>query len=147
MRRSLPALGTVGVAAGFMLTGCGPFGSDNSAITAPAGLTPVPTDTGPAVTAGGQTYQGPSANMQWGPVQVTLIVKSNRITDLQATAPTERSRSAFINGQAIPMLRSEVLQATTVAAIKNIYGISGATLTSQAFYQSLLGALVQAKLS
>ena len=147
MRRSIPALSALGVAAGFMLTGCGPFGSGNSTITAPAGLTPVPTDAGPPVTAGGKTYQGPSADMQWGPVQVTLIVKGNRITDLQATAPTERSRSAFINGQAIPMLRSEVLQATTVAAIKNIYGISGATLTSEAFYQSLLGALAQANLS
>jgi uncharacterized protein with FMN-binding domain len=147
MRRSIPALSIIGVTAGFMLTGCGPFNSDNSPITAPAGLTPVPTEAVPVVTAGSRTYQGPSADMQWGPVQVTLIVKDNRITDLQATAPTERSRSAFINGQAIPMLRSEVLQATTVAAIKNINGISGATLTSEAFYQSLLGAIVQAKLS
>jgi len=147
MRRSIPVLSAVGVAASFMLSGCGPFGSGDSVITAPAGLTPVPTDAVPMVTAGGRTYQGPSADMQWGPVQVTLIVKGTRIADLEATAPTERSRSAFINGQAIPMLRSEVLQAKTVAEIKNIYGISGATLTSQAFYQSLLGALAQANLS
>ncbi|HVA93087.1 MAG TPA: FMN-binding protein [Chloroflexota bacterium] len=147
MRRSVPVLSVVGVAAGFMLSGCGSFGSSGSAVTAPAGLTPVPTAAVPVVTTGARTYQGPSADMQWGPVQVTLIVQGKRITDLQATAPTERSQSAFINGQAIPMLRSEVLQAKTVANIKNIYGISGATLTSEAFYQSLLGAMAQAKLS
>ena len=91
-------------------------------------------------------YVGPSADMQWGPVQVTIVVKGKMVTGLSATAPTERARSAFINGQAIPMLRQEVLQAKTVANIKNIYGISGATMTSEAFYQSLLAALKAAHL-
>ena len=45
------------------------------------------------------------------------------------------------------MLRSEVLQAKTIDDIKNIYGISGATLTSEAFYQSLLAALHTAHLT
>jgi uncharacterized protein with FMN-binding domain len=84
--------------------------------------------------------------MQWGPVQVTIVVKGTAVTDLSATAPTERARSAFINQQAIPMLRQEVLQAKTAAKIKNIYAISGATMTSQAFYQSLLAALTTAHL-
>jgi uncharacterized protein with FMN-binding domain len=83
--------------------------------------------------------------MDWGPVQVTVILKGKTITDIQATAPTERPRSAFINNQALPMLRQEVLQAQ-VANIKNIYGISGATLTSEAYYQSLMAALQQAHL-
>ncbi len=93
------------------------------------------------------TYVGPSEDMQWGPVQVTIVVKGSTVTDLTATAPTERPRSAFINSQAIPMLRQEVLQARTAANIKNIYGISGATMTSEAFYQSLLAALATAHLS
>jgi len=37
------------------------------------------------------------------------------------------------------MLRQEVLQAKTAAQIKGIYAVSGATMTSEAFYQSLLG--------
>jgi uncharacterized protein with FMN-binding domain len=94
-----------------------------------------------------RTYVGPSEDMQWGPVQVTIVVKGSVVTDLSATAPTERARSAFINSQAIPMLRQEVLQAKTAAGIKNIYGISGATMTSEAFYQSLLSALALAHLS
>jgi uncharacterized protein with FMN-binding domain len=98
-------------------------------------------------TATTHTYAGPSVNMQWGPVQVTILVKGTTVVGLSATAPTERARSAFINSQAIPMLRQEVLQAKTAVKIKNIYGISGATMTSEAFYQSLLAALQEAKLA
>ena len=94
-----------------------------------------------------RTYHGPNVDMQWGTVQVTIVVKGTLVTDLRATAPTERSQSAYINGIAVPMLRSEVLQAKTIAKIKNIYGISGATLTSEAFYQSLLAALHAAHLA
>lgn len=80
---------------------------------------------------------GPVEDMQWGPVQVTIVVKSKKITDVQATAPMERARSQFINSQAIPWLRQEVLKAQSA----NIDAISGATLTSYAFYYSLQGAL------
>ncbi len=82
-------------------------------------------------------YQGPSADMEWGPVQVTIVVKGKRITDVQATAPTERERSAFINQQAIPMLRGEVLRAQSAT----IDLIGGATLTSDAYAQSLQAAV------
>jgi len=88
-------------------------------------------------------YVGPSEDMQWGPVQVTIYVKGKKITDLQATAPMERARSAFINQQAIPMLRQEVLQAQS----SKIDAISGATMTSVAFYYSLVQALKDAHLA
>jgi len=91
-------------------------------------------------------YNGPGVDMQWGTVQVTIIVKGNAVTDMSATAPTERSRSAYINGIAVPMLRKEVLQARSLAKIKNIYGISGASMTSEAFYQSLMAAVKAAHL-
>ena len=89
-----------------------------------------------------RTIQGPSEDMQWGPVQVTLIVKGKKITDVRATAPTERQRSAFINSQAVPWLRQEVLQAQSA----NIDLISGATMTSEAFVASLQAAMQQAHL-
>jgi uncharacterized protein with FMN-binding domain len=88
-------------------------------------------------------YTGPSEDMQWGPVQVTIYVKGKKITDLQATAPMERARSAFINQQAIPMLRQEVLQVQS----DKIDAISGATMTSVAFYYSLVQALKDARLA
>jgi len=93
-----------------------------------------------------KSYSGPSVNMQWGPVQVTVVVRGKTVVDITATAPNERARSAYINSIAVPMLRKEVLQAKSVAGIKNIYGISGATMTSEAFYQSLLAALHTAHL-
>jgi uncharacterized protein with FMN-binding domain len=85
---------------------------------------------------------GPVEDMQWGPVQVTIIVKGKRITAVHATAPIERPRSAFINQQAIPWLRQEVLQAQSA----NIDIIGGATLTSEAFDLSLQGTLKEAHL-
>ena len=93
-----------------------------------------------------RTYVGPGVDMQWGTVQVTIVVTGKTVSDLKATAPTERARSAYINGIDVPMLRKEVLQAKTAAKIKNIYGISGATMTSEAFYQSLLATLKSAHL-
>ena len=86
--------------------------------------------------------QGPAVDMRWGPVQVTIVVKGKVLADVQATAPTERSRSAFINNQAIPILRQEALQAKSA----NIDLLSGATMTSEAFAQSLQAALTQAGL-
>lgn len=87
-----------------------------------------------------RTYAGPSEDMRWGPVQVTIVVKGKRIIDIQASAPTERDRSAFINSQAIPMLRQEVLRVQSAA----IDLVSGATMTSEAYDASLQAAIAGA---
>jgi uncharacterized protein with FMN-binding domain len=87
-------------------------------------------------------YKGPAVSMRWGPVQVTIAVKGKKITNISATAPMERSRSAFINSQAIPLLKQEVLQAQSAT----VDTISGATLTSDAYIQSLQAALQKAHL-
>ena len=88
-----------------------------------------------------RTIQGPSVDMQWGPIQVTVKVKGKKITDISATYPTERPRLQFINSQAIPWLKQEVLQAQSA----NVQLIGGATMTSEAYAQSLQAALTQAK--
>lgn len=46
----------------------------------------------------------------------------------------------MINNQAMPMLRSEAIQAQSA----NVDTVSGATMTSEAFIQSLQSALDQA---
>ncbi|HUJ92290.1 MAG TPA: FMN-binding protein [Gaiellaceae bacterium] len=89
-----------------------------------------------------RTVQGPSVGMQWGPIQVTVKVKGKKILDVSATYPTERPRSQFINEQAIPMLRQEVLQLQSA----QIDLIGGATLTSEAYAQSLQAALDKASI-
>ena len=89
-----------------------------------------------------RTVQGPSVDMQWGPIQVTVKVKGTKIVDISATYPTERPRSQFINTQAIPMLKQEVLQAQTA----QIDLIGGATMTSEAYAMSLQAALTKANI-
>ena len=85
---------------------------------------------------------GPGVDMEWGTVQVTIVVKGKSLVDVQATAPMERARSNFINSQAIPWLRQEALQVQSA----NVNLIGGATMTSDAFAQSLQAALASAHL-
>ncbi len=92
--------------------------------------------------ASAQAVTGPSTNMRWGPVQVTIVVQGKRVTDIKATAPVERARSAIINNRAVPLLRKEALQAQSA----KVQLISGATMTSKAFATSLQAALKQAHL-
>jgi uncharacterized protein with FMN-binding domain len=90
-----------------------------------------------------KTYKGRVVNMQWGPVQVSIVVKGKRkIVDVKATAPTHRAQSAQINNLALPLLRAEVLQAQNA----KISTVSGATLTYKAYVASLKGALKAAKI-
>lgn len=84
--------------------------------------------------------KGPTVNMQWGPVRVTITIKGKKITNVSATAPKERERSAIINEQAIPMLKQEVLQVQSA----KIDIISGATMTSDAYTLSLRKAIKKA---
>jgi uncharacterized protein with FMN-binding domain len=95
-----------------------------------------------AAAAATRSYTGPPGNMKFGPVRVTIKVHGHRILSVSATAPTNHPRSAIINHKAIPILRREVLQAQSA----RIHAVSGATLTSRAFYSSLLGALHAAHL-
>ena len=87
-------------------------------------------------------YAGPSVAMRWGPVKVTIKVKNRKIVKILSTAPVDRPRSLFINGQALPLLTKEVLQAQSAA----VSIVSGATMTSNAYIKSLQGALKKAHL-
>jgi uncharacterized protein with FMN-binding domain len=94
-----------------------------------------------ATKATSKKYRGPSVDMMWGPVQVTVTIKGKKITKVAAVAPMERPRSNFINSQAVPMLTQETLQAQS----SHIDTIGGATLTSEAYIASLHSALKKAK--
>lgn len=85
-------------------------------------------------------FTGPAVEMEYGPVQVALDVQGGKIIDVKAVQyPVDRPRSQFINSQAVPLLRSEALQAQSA----NINVISGATFTSEAFANSLQAAIGQ----
>lgn len=85
-------------------------------------------------------YKGPVAEMRWGPVQAVVTVKGKKITHVQIKVQPDTERSQFIDDQAVPLLQQEVLQMQSA----NINLISGATMTSEAFVESLQVALQKA---
>jgi uncharacterized protein with FMN-binding domain len=73
-------------------------------------------------------------------VQVRISVSGGRVTDVSAIQmPSDRARSEEITQYVTPVLRSEVIQAQSA----NIDIISGATLTSEAYAESVQDALRQ----
>ncbi|TPL37274.1 FMN-binding protein [Mesorhizobium sp. B2-4-6] len=100
--------------------------------------------TGMKVAAHGYTdgvYTGPSADAYYGIIQIQALVQGGRVTALKVLKyPNDRRTSVNINRQALPMLRDEAISAQSA----NVDIISGATLTSKAFIQSLGGALRKA---
>lgn len=88
------------------------------------------------------TYTGPTVNAFYGLVQVRVSIQNGKITSVQFVQyPNDRRTSVRINSAAMPYLQSEALQAQSA----NVDIISGATLTSEAFIESLQSALNNAK--
>jgi uncharacterized protein with FMN-binding domain len=85
-------------------------------------------------------YKGPIVDMRWGPVQATVYIKSKKIVKVSISTAPENERSTFIDQQAVPLLKDETLQAQS----STIDLISGATMTSEAFVESLQSVLLKA---
>jgi uncharacterized protein with FMN-binding domain len=87
-------------------------------------------------------YTGPEVDAYWGLVQVKAVVQNGKLTSVQFLEyPSDRRTSQRINNVAMPYLQQEAIQAQSA----NVDIISGATLTSEAFAQSLQIALSSAK--
>lgn len=88
------------------------------------------------------TYQGAVADAFFGMVQVQAVVQNGKLSDVQfLDYPHDRRTSQRINSFAMPYLTTEAIQAQSA----RVDIISGATLTSEAFIQSLQSALNQAQ--
>ncbi|MBS1965497.1 MAG: FMN-binding protein [Chloroflexi bacterium SZAS-1] len=75
-------------------------------------------------------------------MQVQAVIQAGKLTDVQILEyPNDRRTSIRINNIALPYLISEAIQAQSA----NVDAISGATLSSDAFVQSLQSALNSAK--
>ncbi len=86
-------------------------------------------------------YSGPVVQIPFGNVQVQITVQGGKIVDVQPIQlPTAHMMSQQIGQYAAPILRQEALQAQSA----QINLVSGATYTSEAYAQSLQGALDQA---
>lgn len=137
--RALPA--TVGVAAALLPT-TGLLASEAASAATPTTTT--------------KTYLGPAVEAErWGPLQVAIVVRTTTVktgTKKKVTRkivrittpvyPDHTDRSIFINQEAIPILIQEALSAQSAS----IDMVSRATDTSEAFIESLQGALTKAKL-
>ncbi|NNJ13213.1 FMN-binding protein [Chloroflexales bacterium ZM16-3] len=87
-------------------------------------------------------YTGPIVDAYFGNVQVKATVQNGQLADVSfLDFPNHRRTSVRINNYAMPYLTSEAIQVQSARV--NI--ISGATLTSEAFAQSLHVALESAK--
>ncbi|HVC68665.1 MAG TPA: FMN-binding protein [Acidimicrobiales bacterium] len=103
----------------------------------PSTTNPPPPTTAPA-TAVARTSTGPVEQYGYGELSVRVTVTGNKITHLAVpTLQTAEQYSQQLAAQVIPMLTSEVLKAQSI----NIYGISGATYTAEAYVTSLQSAL------
>ena len=129
--------------------------SSRPPVRATAAATPTPpltsgggssSTTSPSVTASpplSGTFTGAPAQTQWGIVQVQITVTNGKITSVQALqSPNSNGHSLDINAYALPQLQTEAVQANTA----QISAISGATVTSGGYIQSLQSAIDQAHL-
>ncbi|HEY0949603.1 FMN-binding protein [Nocardioides sp.] len=94
-------------------------------------------------TSGTTTVSGDAVSTQWGPVQVELTVEDGAITAVDVVQyPQDNPRDVEINAYAIPTLVQETLDQQSA----DIDMVSGATVTSVGYLQSLQSALDRAGL-
>jgi uncharacterized protein with FMN-binding domain len=102
------------------------------------GTTSGTTTDGSTGSASAVTVTGSSADTRWGPVQVQVTVEGGTITDVTVVDyPTENGKDRQINARAIPVLVQETLDAQSA----DIDMVSGATVTSEGYLESLQAAL------
>jgi uncharacterized protein with FMN-binding domain len=112
--------------------------------TSTAGPLATTTDTvvaAPPAAGTGETVTGSVAQTRWGPVQVRITLDAGRITGVTVPQyPDGNGRDRQINDRALP----ELVQETLSAQSADIDMVSGATVTSEGYLESLQSALDQA---
>ncbi|WP_426513799.1 FMN-binding protein [Dactylosporangium sp. McL0621] len=112
-------------------TGAGTTGNSDTASTGPT-----TGETG--TTASGKTYQGSVASTRWGDVQVSITVADGKITAVSVPVyPNSNGKDKQINARALPILTRETISAQSA----DIDTVSGATVTSDGYIESLQAAL------
>ena len=78
---------------------------------------------------------------RWGPVQVRITTDGSTLTGVEVLQyPTGNGKDQEINDYALPILVSETMDAESA----DIDMVSGATVTSEGYVQSLQAALDEA---
>ena len=99
--------------------------------------------TAPADTGAATTYDGDEVMTRWGLVQVQITVADGKITKSEVLqVPWDNHEDQQINSYAVPILNDEAVAAQSA----DIDMVSGATVTSNGYVQSLQSAIDQANL-
>jgi uncharacterized protein with FMN-binding domain len=134
---------------GYHTSTSGPATASDTVVAAPA----APQDTGSSgsgTSGSGSTSSGAAttvtgsvASTRWGPVQVSITVTDGKVTVVDVPQyPTGNGKDRQINASALPILTKETLSAQSA----DIDMVSGATVTSKGYVQSLQSAIDQASL-
>jgi uncharacterized protein with FMN-binding domain len=116
-----------------------------SAATVPSASAPTTTSSPQGGSSGNssniKTYTGSVAQTRWGPVQVKITVQDGKLTKVTVLQqPNGNRRDQEINDQALPILIDETVSAQSA----KIDMVSGATVTSEGYLQSLQAAIDEA---
>jgi len=140
-------LGTVTVVTllfGYHTSTSGPATASDTVVAAPAAPQGTGSSGSDSTSSGtASTVTGSVASTRWGPVQVSILVTDGKITAVDVPRyPTGNGKDRQINATALPILTKETLSAKSA----DIDMVSGATVTSEGYVQSLQSALDQAGL-
>jgi uncharacterized protein with FMN-binding domain len=85
-----------------------------------------------------RSYLGAEASTPYGPVQVSISLRSGRLVDVDTVqVPSAAARGIEIGRRAVPLLREQALQRQSA----DLDTVSGATYTSDGYRRSLQSAL------
>jgi uncharacterized protein with FMN-binding domain len=114
-------------------TAAPPAGGATKTTSAPKPTTAAPKP--PRTTMKDGTFGGNSVYVEYGSVELSIVVSGGKITDIKVLdSPSDHSRSVQINNSALPKLKAEALADT----------VSGATYTSSGYKLSLQSAIDRA---
>ena len=117
-----------------------PSATASAGSSATASATPTATATNPSGTG---AYTGDAVETRWGTVQVEITVENGTITSADAVQfPMGNRKDQQINAYAVPILNAAVVDAQSAA----IDAVSGATVTSDGYRESLQSAIDAAHL-
>jgi uncharacterized protein with FMN-binding domain len=133
------------VASAPLTTGAAPDPSPSSSSSSSSpSSSPTPSSSSGSSSSGTKTYTGSMAQTRWGPVQVSITVTDGKIADVAVPVyPNGNGRDQEINAYALPVLQQETLSAQSA----QIDAVSGATVTSDGYVESLQAALDAAHLA
>jgi len=90
-----------------------------------------------------KSYTGAAVDTRWGTVQVRITVTNGKVTNSRAVQyPNDNGHDQEVNAYALPVLAQEAVAAQSAS----IDAVSGATVTSNGYIESLQSALDAAHL-